>query len=115
VDNHEGFARLCIEDNGIGVPSDYAKKAFGIFERLHPAQQYPGTGMGLAIAAKVVERMKGRLGVDPDIVEGSRFWLELPQVSGETIPQISRPGRKREEKLEPNLSANVAVLFSAEG
>src|SRR6266404_8002498 len=36
VDNHEGFARLCIEDNGIGVPSDYAKKAFGIFERLHP-------------------------------------------------------------------------------
>ena len=74
---------------------------------------FTGTGMGLAIAAKAVERMKGRLGVELNLVEGSRFWIEVPQFSGETIPQDSHRAPKPEEKLEPSLSLN-AEIFSAE-
>jgi signal transduction histidine kinase len=49
-----------------------------MFERLHGAGSYPGTGIGLAIVRKGVERMGGRVGVESDTTTGSRFWIELP-------------------------------------
>jgi signal transduction histidine kinase len=77
MENRAGCVRIWIEDNGIGVPMEYADKVFGIFQRLHPSGKYPGTGIGLAIVAKAVSRMKGRVGVEANPKGGSRFWFEL--------------------------------------
>jgi CHASE1-domain containing sensor protein/nitrogen-specific signal transduction histidine kinase len=72
------FVRLWIEDNGIGIAPEYHERIFRMFERLHSADAYPGTGIGLAIVRKGVERMGGRVGVESASGGGSRFWLELP-------------------------------------
>jgi signal transduction histidine kinase len=73
------FVRIWVEDNGIGIPSEHQQRIFGVFERLHPTDIYPGTGMGLAIVKKGVERMYGRVGVESQPGRGSRFWIELPK------------------------------------
>jgi signal transduction histidine kinase len=69
--------RLVIEDNGIGIPFENQKQIFGIFQRLHANTIYPGTGIGLAIVQKAVERMGGRAGVESGVGKGSRFWQQL--------------------------------------
>jgi signal transduction histidine kinase len=74
---HHGRVRLWIADNGIGIPAESREKVFEIFQRLHSTQEYEGTGIGLAIVAKAVERMGGRVGVESEVGHGSRFWLEL--------------------------------------
>ncbi|MBD2017001.1 PAS domain S-box protein [Microcoleus sp. FACHB-53] len=71
--------RLWLEDNGIGIEPRHQETIFQAFERLHGVESYPGTGMGLAIVRKGVERMGGRVGVESQPGEGSRFWIELPQ------------------------------------
>jgi signal transduction histidine kinase len=71
-------ARLWFEDNGIGIKPEHQKRLFGMFERMHPDKPYEGTGIGLAIVRKAVERMNGSVGVESDGVRGSRFWFELP-------------------------------------
>jgi signal transduction histidine kinase len=72
------FVRLWIVDNGIGIAPEYHDRIFRMFERLHAAGSYPGTGIGLAIVRKAVERMGGRVGVESAIDAGSRFWVDLP-------------------------------------
>jgi signal transduction histidine kinase len=67
-----------VEDNGIGIDPTHQERVFGVFERLHQNDAYPGTGIGLAIVRKAVERMGGRVGVRSTPGEGSRFWIELP-------------------------------------
>jgi PAS domain S-box-containing protein len=69
--------RICVEDNGIGISDDGQKKIFGMFQRLNPATEFEGTGIGLTIVRKAVERMGGRLGVESKLGVGSRFWIEL--------------------------------------
>ena len=75
------FVRLWIEDNGIGIPPEYHERIFRMFERLHGVGEYPGTGIGLAIVHKGVERMGGRVGVESSMGTGCRFWVELPAVT----------------------------------
>ncbi len=70
--------RLWIEDNGIGLPPEHMERIFQVFERLHGIETYPGTGIGLAIVKKGMERMGGTSGVESEVGKGSRFWLELP-------------------------------------
>ncbi|HXE57410.1 MAG TPA: PAS domain S-box protein, partial [Gemmatimonadales bacterium] len=70
--------RVWVEDNGIGIDPRYHDRIFEGFERLHPAGVYPGTGVGLAIVRRGLERMGGRVGVESAPGEGSRFWIELP-------------------------------------
>lgn len=69
--------RLWIEDNGIGINPKYQHRLFKMFERVHPDLSYEGTGVGLAIAAKAIQRMDGKIGVESDGVHGSRFWIQL--------------------------------------
>ena len=73
-----GRMRLWVEDNGIGIEPAERDKLFGMFQRLHTANKYPGTGMGLAIVKKAMQRMDGDLGVESEAGKGSRFWIELP-------------------------------------
>jgi len=69
--------RLWFEDNGIGIPKDAHARAFNIFVRLNCAELYEGTGIGLAIVRKAVERMGGRVGLESEEGKGSRFWVQL--------------------------------------
>lgn len=69
--------RLWVEDNGIGIAPEHQERIFHIFERLHGRETYPGTGVGLAIVRRGVERMGGRVGVESEVGKGSRFWVEL--------------------------------------
>ena len=73
-----GHTRVFIQDNGIGIDSNHRERIFGVFERLHGHEMYSGTGIGLAIVRKAVERMGGTVGVDSQPGKGSCFWFDLP-------------------------------------
>jgi PAS domain S-box-containing protein len=73
-----GFCILCVADNGIGFDMKYKDKIFDIFQRLHRAEDYPGTGVGLAIARKVMERIGGRAWAKSEPGKGAKFFLEIP-------------------------------------
>ena len=90
---NDGSIRLWIEDNGIGIAPQYYNKIFHVFERLHRTDEYPGTGIGLAIASKGVERMGGRLGVESQPGKGSRFWIELPVPGLGNGAEVVGPGQ----------------------
>jgi signal transduction histidine kinase len=77
-EQRDGRVRLWVEDNGIGINPAAFSRIFGVFQRLHPIDKYPGTGIGLAIVQKGVERMGGSVGVESEPGQGSRFWAELP-------------------------------------
>lgn len=77
VTDHE--VRLFFEDNGIGIPREAQARLFGIFERAHHGKTYPGTGIGLAIVRKAVERMGGTVSVESEAGAGSRFCVQLPR------------------------------------
>ncbi len=67
-----------VTDNGIGIPAQYQKQVFGLFKRLHPGDKYPGTGIGLAICQRIVERYGGRIWVESEESLGSTFHFTLP-------------------------------------
>jgi PAS domain S-box-containing protein len=82
AEHRDGLVRLWIEDNGIGIACEHQERIFRVFERLHGSESYPGTGIGLAIVQKGIERMGGRVGVESHIGVGSRFWIELAAAGG---------------------------------
>jgi len=69
--------RLWVEDEGIGIAPDESRRLFLVFERLHRVERFPGTGIGLAIVRRAVERMGGSVGLESEPGRGSRFWFEL--------------------------------------
>ncbi len=69
---------ISIADNGIGIPAHLREKAFQIFQRLHTAKEYTGSGIGLAICKKVVESMNGQITIEDNPTGGTIFKMSFP-------------------------------------
>lgn len=76
--------QFCVSDNGIGIDPKYANQIFEIFKRLHSEAQYPGTGIGLAVCRRVVERHGGKIWLDSAEGEGSTFYFTIAKQSEQT-------------------------------
>lgn len=81
TEKRDDFIRISVRDNGIGIAPEHQERIFQVFERLHGQEEFPGTGIGLAIVKRGVQRMNGRLGLESEIGKGSTFWIELPEAS----------------------------------
>lgn len=89
---HPGSVRLWVEDNGVGIPVDQQDRIFRTFERLAQSRGRPGTGIGLAIVRRGIERIGGRAGVESEPGKGARFWIEIPEPAGAPDPRAKGQG-----------------------
>jgi light-regulated signal transduction histidine kinase (bacteriophytochrome) len=73
--------RFVVSDNGIGIDPEHAERVFVVFQRLNERERYPGSGIGLALCKRIVQRQGGRIWVEPGSGGGSNFYFTLPEVS----------------------------------
>jgi signal transduction histidine kinase len=72
---------LWVQDNGIGFDMAHQERIFEIFQRLHRSENYPGTGIGLALVRKAMDRLGGKVWAESEPGQGAKFYLELPKLS----------------------------------
>lgn len=77
----DGGWRIAVKDNGMGIAPEYHKHIFGVFKRLH-GRTIPGTGIGLAICQRVIERSGGQIWVESELNQGATFYFTLPAAKG---------------------------------
>ena len=94
------MVKIEVHDNGIGIKKEQYDNVFVMFRRLHSRQEYEGTGIGLAVCKRIVERHGGEIGVISTYGEGSTFWFSMP---------ASKTPVEKEE-LEASLSASADYI-----
>jgi light-regulated signal transduction histidine kinase (bacteriophytochrome) len=84
-DERDGDWEFAVADNGIGIESRHFDRVFQVFQRLHSRDQFPGTGIGLAICRKIVEQYRGKIWIESTPGEGTTFRFTLPKVENNEI------------------------------
>lgn len=100
-----------VEDNGIGIDATHTDRVFGFFERLHPQDVYPGSGLGLTICRKIIETLGGTIGAEASVDHGSVFTFTIPRpVIGENIRESGAEASGR----SPEIRVEIAAAAEAE-